>query len=76
MTKGSGQHSFAAQALVLIIHKKVQSAMMTELDYGIGNVTAALKASGQWDNTLIVVTSDNGGPLGMCGVKRAGVSTL
>jgi arylsulfatase A-like enzyme len=39
--------------------------MVTELDYGIGNVTAALKASGQWDNTLIVVTSDNGGPLGM-----------
>ena len=47
---------------------------MTELDYGVGNVTAALKRSGQWDNTLIVVTSDNGGPLGTSAVCSAAVA--
>jgi arylsulfatase B/arylsulfatase I/J len=39
---------------------KMLGAMVTELDYGIGNVTAALQASGrEW---LMILTSDNGGP--------------
>ena len=35
--------------------------MLRIVDDGIRNVTAALKKSGRWDDTLILVTSDNGG---------------
>lgn len=38
--------------------------MISEADHQLGRVWAALKASGQWDNTLIVVTSDHGEQLG------------
>ncbi len=40
---------------------KVQAAMTTELDYGVGNITAALKAAGLWEDTLLLLASDNGG---------------
>ena len=33
---------------------KIQGAMLTELDYGVGEVVAALKAAGMYDNTLCV----------------------
>ena len=39
--------------------------MASFLDDGVGNVTAALAAAGMWgpgSNTLLVATSDNGGP--------------
>ena len=42
---------------------KVQAAMTTELDYGVANVTGALKAAGMWQNTVLLFVSDNGGPL-------------
>ncbi len=35
--------------------------MMAAVDDGIGRILDALKKSGQWDRTLIVFTSDNGG---------------
>ncbi|MFT6807810.1 MAG: arylsulfatase A-like enzyme [Saprospiraceae bacterium] len=38
-------------------------AFIEHLDDGIGKVINALKASGQYENTLIVFTSDNGGLL-------------
>ncbi len=38
-------------------------AFIEHLDDGIGKVIQALKATGQYDNTLIVFTSDNGGHL-------------
>jgi len=43
---------------------KVQGAALTELDWGVANVTHALQAKGMWENTVLVLTSDNGGPLG------------
>jgi len=37
-------------------------AMAAFADDGVGNITAALKRVGMWDNTLVVLVSDNGGP--------------
>lgn len=37
-------------------------AMASIMDDGIGNVTAALKAAGIFDNTIMIFSSDNGGP--------------
>jgi arylsulfatase A-like enzyme len=39
------------------------AALIEHMDAGIGQVTEALKANGQYENTLIVFTSDNGGEL-------------
>lgn len=38
-------------------------ALIEHMDDGIGKVMAALKRNQQWDNTIIVFTSDNGGQL-------------
>jgi hypothetical protein len=38
--------------------------LMTEIDDQLGRVFAHLKETGQWDNTLIVLTSDHGEQLG------------
>jgi hypothetical protein len=39
----------------------VQAAMTTELDYGVGNISAALERTAMWHDTLLIFTSDNGG---------------
>ena len=38
-------------------------AMARSVDDRIANVTALLQARGMWENTLLVFTSDNGGPI-------------
>lgn len=38
-------------------------AMMAAVDDVIANVTQALKDTGHWNNTLIIFSSDNGGPI-------------
>lgn len=43
-------------------HRKIFAGMLTCMDEGIGNVTAALSAKDMLDDTLIIFTSDNGGP--------------
>ena len=42
---------------------KVSGAMITELDYGVAEALEALRDVGMYDNTLVVLVSDNGGPL-------------
>ncbi len=43
-------------------------ACITGLDHHIGRVFAALKAAGEWDNTIIIFTGDNGLSLGEHGL--------
>merc|ERR1719401_1323295 len=40
--------------------------MISALDEGLGNVTGALEAKGMLNDTLIIVTTDNGGPTTEC----------
>ena len=41
--------------------RQTYEAMVHTMDSGIGNITAALKAKGMWDRTLIFFSADNGG---------------
>jgi arylsulfatase I/J len=41
--------------------RRTYEGMVHCLDSGIGNVTAALKAKGMWEKTLVVFSADNGG---------------
>ena len=41
-------------------HVKKYNRAVASLDEGVGKVIAALKASGQLENTLVVFTSDQG----------------
>ena len=43
--------------------RKLALATVNYLDDVIGNLTSALRNRGLWNDTLIVVSSDNGGPL-------------
>ena len=42
--------------------RRTFAGMLSAVDEGIANVTAALKRRGMLENTLIIFTSDNGGP--------------
>jgi len=43
--------------------RRFYHAMVYFVDEAIGNVTKKLKTEGLWDNTLIVLHADNGGPI-------------
>ena len=42
--------------------QKVMAMMLSALDDGVANVSAALKATGQAENTVVVLSADNGPP--------------
>ncbi|EDQ88865.1 uncharacterized protein MONBRDRAFT_32685 [Monosiga brevicollis MX1] len=42
-------------------HRRVYHAMVAFLDDNLANFTSLLKSKGMWNNTLMVLTSDNGG---------------
>jgi arylsulfatase A-like enzyme len=44
--------------------------MISEVDFHIGRLCDALRANGQWDNTVIVITSDHGEQLGDQGLQQ------
>ncbi len=59
----------------------IYAAMVKHVDDGIGRIVEQLKASGELENTLIMILSDNGacyewGPFGFDGPSRAGKTTL
>ena len=40
--------------------RRVLAGMISNLDEGVANVTRALKQKGMWENTLWIMTTDNG----------------
>jgi arylsulfatase A-like enzyme len=61
-------------------NRRVYAGMVTALDEAVGKIVAALKQEGLLENTLIVFSSDNGGPnpgkLTDNGPLRAGKGTV
>jgi arylsulfatase I/J len=53
----SGGESFSSQ------NRMLYAAMVLYLDDVVGELTEEFKRKNMWDNTLIVFTSDNGGPI-------------
>ena len=49
--------------------RKTYAGMLTCADESIGNVTAALQQKNLWKDTLVVVTTDNGGPTDICAIQ-------
>ena len=65
----------------LVYRMATFAAMVDHVDQGVGMLIKQLKESGDFDNTLILMTSDNGacyewGPYGFDGPSRKGKTTL
>ena len=50
----------------------IQNGMAAIGDQVLGNMTATLKAAGMWENTLVIHTTDNGGPAGEASSGHSG----
>jgi arylsulfatase A-like enzyme len=49
--------------------RKTYAAMLTAADESLAQVIAALEEENMWNDTLVVYTTDNGGPTQVCGVQ-------
>merc|ERR1712039_817711 len=52
-------------------YRQLYHSMVYWIDEAIGNVTQMIKKAGTWDNTVIIVHADNGGPIYMKGTSGA-----
>eukprot|EP01046_Picozoa_sp_COSAG06_P044499 COSAG06_NODE_6006_length_3159_cov_1.653595_1_plen_140_part_00 len=52
--------------------RKTFAGMLSCLDEGVGNITAALKSAGLWEDLVLFVTTDNGAPTPSCGGAQGG----
>lgn len=46
------------------LHRRIFLALMKNMDDSVGHLVQHLKETGQYDNTVIIFLSDNGGPTG------------
>jgi len=44
-------------------NRRLYAAMVNYLDDNVGAIVKAMKDKGMWDNTFVIFTSDNGGPI-------------
>ena len=44
------------------VNRRTYAAMVTAMDYAVGKVVDAFKNASMWDDTVLVFTTDNGGP--------------
>ena len=51
-----------------LLPPNVMTGMLAALDEGLGNITASLKASNLYENSVIVISNDNGGMSGSYGL--------
>mmetsp|Transcript_24194 Transcript_24194/g.67082 ORF Transcript_24194/g.67082 Transcript_24194/m.67082 type:complete len:550 (-) Transcript_24194:536-2185(-) len=63
--------------------RKVYAGMLTAVDQAIHNLTQVLKENGMWQDTILIGTTDNGGPTDICmiqgssnGRRRGGKCTV
>ena len=49
--------------------RKIYAGMLTAADESISTVVDAMRAKGLWNETLVIYTTDNGGPTSVCGVQ-------
>ena len=47
--------------------RDIYRAMLSRLDTGVQKIVKSLKKQGEWENTLLVFTTDNGGAVSMAG---------
>ena len=50
-------------ASLLDANRRKYAAMVQYMDHAVGKMVAAFQAKGLWENTLMIVSSDNGGPI-------------
>ena len=58
---------FRNTSVATLKNKQTYLAMGSFLDQATANITAALKARGLWENTLLLFSADNGGEIGDAG---------
>jgi len=63
LKKVDDQAVAAGQKPVDTQNRRLYAAMTMWMDEAIGEVAAALRTRGMWNNTLVVFSSDNGGPI-------------